>query len=67
MKVGSIVMFTNSSLHVLNAGEFYPPVKTMGTVLKVDDICEDVFVQWPAGSTSKDDCWWCGMEDVLEL
>lgn len=68
MKVGSVVMFTNSKLLGLNilSRDWYPPVKTIGTVLKVGS-SNDIFVQWPSGSTSDDDHWWCSMNDVIEL
>lgn len=77
MKIGSIVMFTDGIAFVVSKRrknrmkseaypEFYPPAKTIGTVI---DIADDstLRIQWSVGSTSADDCWWCGVDDVLEL
>lgn len=41
---------------------YFPVVGTFGIVLEVegDEIC----VQWPHGTTSGDDMWWCFKTDV---
>lgn len=66
MKVGSIVMFINSKL-LLHYPDYYPPIKTIGTVLAVYKSDNTVYVQWPSGSTSSDDRWWCDFDDVIEI
>lgn len=45
--------------------EYYPEVGTVGTVKCIDEN-GNVWVQWPKGSTSKDD-YWCCYEDDVEL
>lgn len=43
--------------------EFYPPVGTIGTVVQdVDGV--DYYIQWPKGSTSRKDCWYCDENDI---
>lgn len=44
------------------APHYFPVVGTFGIVLEVegDEIC----VQWPHGTTSGDDIWWCFKTDV---
>lgn len=44
--------------------EFYPPMETIGTVVKQLNEYDDVYVQWEKGSTSKEDCWYCDRHDV---
>lgn len=44
--------------------EFYPPVGTIGTVINQSNECDDVYVQWEKGSTSRKDCWYCDRHDV---
>ena len=43
--------------------EFYPPVGTIGTLLKE---CGDTdwYIQWAKGSTSREDCWYCDDSDI---
>lgn len=43
--------------------EFYPEIGTIGTVVKEDG---DMgwHIQWPKGSTSKKDCWYCDENDI---
>lgn len=77
MKIGSIVMFTDGFVPVISKRrknclrseafpEFYPPVKTIGTVIGI--VADStLYIQWPAGSTSEHDRWWCDAGDVLEL
>ena len=64
---GARVRFSNQMLHD-NCPAYYPPV---GTVGKYDKLCLGVsggFVQWPKGSTSGDDYWFCshGSLELLE-
>ena len=66
MKIGSIVMFTESKLHSGNPN-WYPPIRTLGTVITINDVDGLIGIQWTRGSTSRDDCWWCNYEDVIEL
>ena len=75
MKIGSIVMFTNGAVtvrrrnHMLHSvsSEYYPPAKTIGTVMGFLSRSELVRDQWPSGTTSGDDSWWCHPEFLLEL
>lgn len=43
--------------------EFYPEIGTIGTVVK-EDGDTDWYIQWPKGSTSRKDCWYCGENDI---
>ena len=43
--------------------EFYPEIGTVGTVVK-EDRDTDWYIQWPKGSTSRKDCWYCGENDI---
>ena len=79
MKIGSVVMFTDGALtvrrrnHTLHSAyhEYYPPAKTIGTVVAFGESGftneELVRVQWPSGTTSGDDSWWCYSKYLLEL
>ena len=79
MKIGSVVMFTDGAItvkrrnHTLHSAypEFYPPAKTIGTVVEFGENeynCRDlVKVQWPSGTTSGNDRWWCYSIYLLEL
>ena len=80
MKIGSVVMFTDGATTVrcrkhttLRSAypEFYPPAKTIGTVVEFGENeynCRDlVKVQWPSGTTSGNDSWWCYSIYLLEL
>jgi hypothetical protein len=55
------VKFTSDVSHKM-APYYYPVVGTFGIVLEVEggEIC----VQWPHGTTSSDDMWWCFKTDV---
>ena len=59
-KVGNKVKFLGISIEdieILDSGRFYPPVNTVGEVVKLDfGYC---FVQWPDGTTSNDGIWGC--------
>lgn len=59
-KVGDKVKFSGLNIEddeALNNRRFYPPVNTVGKVVKLGfDYC---FVQWPYGITSGDGVWGC--------
>lgn len=42
---------------------WYPPVGTLGTFLRYDELTEMIEVKWDEG-TRGDGKWWCGPEDV---
>lgn len=81
MKIGSVVIFTDGAVTVrcrnytLHSAypEFYPPAKTIGTVVKIDESGytraggDMVRVQWPSDTTSGNDSWWCYSSFLLEL
>ena len=43
--------------------EFYPEIGTIGTVVK-ESGDTDWYIQWPKGSTSREDCWYCDENDI---
>ena len=59
--VGKYAKFIDDVSHKA-APHYFPVVGTFGIVLEVegDEIC----VQWPHGTTSGDDMWWCFKTDV---
>ena len=80
MKIGSVVMFTDGAVTVrlrkhttLSSAypEFYPPAKTIGTVVEIEEsrynYTDMVRIQWPSGTTSENDSWWCYSDYLLEL
>ena len=79
MKIGSVVMFTDGAItvkrrnHTLHSEypEFYPPAKTIGTVVEFRENEYNnrdlVKVQWPSSATSRNYIWWCYSEYLLEL
>ena len=77
MKIGSVVMFTDGAAavrhikHTLHSAypEYYPSAKTIGAVVEFGECgwAGLVKIQWPAGSTSGNDSWWCHPEFLLEL
>ena len=77
MKIGSIVMFTDllitvkPGMHTLRSAypEFFPPAKTIGTVVDVQHIRgSKVFVvKWPSGSISTGPYSICASQCLLEL
>ena len=78
MKIGSVVMFTDGAVTVrgrkhtmLHSAhpEYYPPAKTIGTVVEIGEggWTALVKVQWPSGTTSGNDSWWCHPDFLLEL
>lgn len=59
VKVGSKVRMIDGELHN-EKPQWFPAVGTVGIVRKLDYInCE---VQWPKGTTSWQDKWWCNYE-----
>lgn len=46
--------------------EWYPKDGTIGTVINASTDDDEVYVQWPEGSTSGEDVWWAFVE-CLEL
>ena len=43
--------------------QWFPIVGTIGTIVQdVDEV--DCYIQWPKGSTSKEDCWYCNKNDI---
>ena len=80
MKIGSVVMFTDGDATVrcmkhttLRSAhpEFYPPARTIGTVISFGESgftdLELIKVQWPSGTTSGNDSWLCYSSCLLEL
>ena len=77
MKNGSIVMFTDMPIsikpgaHTLHSGypEFFPPAKTIGTVVDIQHIrgCKVFVVKWPSGSISTGPCSICAPQSLLDL
>ena len=64
VKVGSKVMMIDGELHN-EKPSWFPAVGTVGVVRKLDYInCE---VQWPKGTTSWQDKWWCNYEHLEVL
>ena len=59
-KVGDKVKFLGISIEdieILESGRFYPPVNTVGEVVRLDfGYC---VVQWPEGTTSNNGMWGC--------
>lgn len=43
--------------------EFYPEIGTVGTVVE-EGGDTDWYIQWPKGSTSRKDCWYCDENDI---
>lgn len=43
--------------------EFYPKIGTIGTVVE-EGGDTDWYIQWPKGSTSEEDCWYCDGNDI---
>lgn len=63
-KAGDKVVFKNGRLHN-QLPNYYPPAGTIGTVLYV---CKysPLPIQWPIGSTSMRDVWWCDLKDITK-
>ena len=63
IRIGDKVRFASEKLRSI-APEYYPPVGTLGEIIGIDSDDGGLCVQWALGSTSRDDCWWCGKYDV---
>lgn len=61
VKIGSKVRMINGKLHNENP-RWFPVVGTVGVVRNLCDINCDV--QWPKGTTSWQDKWWCNYEHL---
>ena len=59
--VGKHVKFISGISHDAEP-EYYPLAGTFGVVLEDED--DVICVQWPHGTTSHDDIWWCFKTDV---
>ena len=62
-KAGDKVRFVNGELHI-KSPVCYPAVGTIGEVFHSVTENNSLRVQWPKGSTSHKDNWWCGLSDV---
>ena len=77
MKTGSIVMFTDMPINIKPGAptlhsaypEFFPPAKTIGTVVDVQHIrgCKVFVVKWPSGSISAGPYSICAPQSLLDL
>lgn len=65
IKVGDKVRFVDRKAHK-QTPEYYPSVGTIGTVVMDECNPKDWKIQWPKGTTSGDDRWYCG-EKSIEL
>lgn len=63
-KVGMLVKFIDEAEHK-DCPEYYPPVGTVGTILRVGP--NDIFVRWPEGKTDKPNKWYCDAQCVEEV
>lgn len=66
LKPGDKVRFIDGESHE-KAPEYYPKVGTVGEVVIVDKKDGAELVQWPIGSTSDNDRWWCSCERVEKV
>lgn len=58
------VRFVNNRLHQITP-EFFPCKNTVGVIIACyDSFCE---IQWPKGSTSKDDRWFVDYKDIRKV
>ena len=64
VKIGSKVRMINGKLHN-ETPRWFPVVGTVGIVRNLCDINCDV--QWPKGTTSWQDKWWCNYEHLEVL
>ena len=64
VKIGSKVRMINGKLHN-ESPRWFPVVGTVGVVRNLCDINCDV--QWPKGTTSWQDKWWCNYEHLEVL
>lgn len=58
------VVFTNGELHESDP-EYFPAVGTVGKVVEED--WDRYLVEWPEGTTSDDDTWNVGYNNVIVL
>ena len=65
INAGDKVRFTDEYLHIMQP-RYYPAPGTVGEVVAKHPRTGEVCVQWPAGSTSRSDMWWCSAGN-LEL
>lgn len=65
IKIGDKVRFVDRKAHK-QTPEYYPSVGTIGTVVMDECNPKDWKIQWPKGTTSGDDRWYCG-EKSIEL
>lgn len=61
-KEGDKVVYINEAKHQVSH-EFYPPVGTIGTVIK-RSLDGTYLVQWPKGTTLAPYEWWCNHTDI---
>lgn len=50
-----------------NKSCYFPDTGTEGTILHVDSVKLMCKVQWPIGSTSQDDIWYCSIYDLEKV
>lgn len=62
-KPGDKVRFIDAVAHE-KFKVFNPPVGTIGTVVEGEDAVGDIYVRWAGGTTSLDDTWYCGADQV---
>lgn len=65
-RVGNRVMYTGGLPYDGGDHEFYPPKGTVGVVMTVLGVEDNVGVQWPIGTTSGNGFWWCD-KSALEV
>ena len=63
-KVGMEVKFIDENEHK-SCPEYFPPVGTVGTILKVES--DDIFVRWPKGKTNEPNEWYCDVQSVEKV
>ena len=66
LKVGSRVQYIRADTTDDIATGYYPPIGTLGTVMFVSLIDNDIEVKWDCG-TKGDGVWWCNHTDVQEI
>lgn len=63
IKIGDKVRFVDRKAHE-QTPEYYPSVGTIGTVVMDECNPKDWKIQWPKGTTSGNDRWYCGEESI---
>ena len=61
LKVGDMVIFCDGKSH-RDYPEYYPPIGTVGVIQGCE--CGDYLIQWPDGTTSLEDKWFCGKNQI---